>query len=203
MILLGLLFKETTAVLCISFFFLDIPMKERLRYFVVTAALFVAAKVSVDLAVGNRIPFFSMTTSPPTGGSPRIVENLRILASARLAHPVLINAGTLVALAVLPGRSRTLTMARWVAIAFTVNTFFFAMIDEYRIWFELAPLAVYALACRFEAGGPEAAEADGEAAGRRTDVRPSRSPGRAGPASPERPAPSRPRRRAPRSRGRC
>lgn len=156
-ILLGLLFKETTAVLCLSFFFLDIPMRERLRYFIVTAVLFVAAKVSVDLAVHNRIPFFSMTSSPPAGGSPRFVANLRTLAGAHLAHPVFINAGTLVALAILPGRSRALSMVRWVAIAFAVNTFFFAMIDEYRIWFELAPLAVYVLASRFEAGGAETA----------------------------------------------
>jgi hypothetical protein len=158
-ILLGLLFKETTAVLCLSFLFLDIPMRDRLRYFIVTAVLFVVAKVSIDLAVRNPTPFFSMTTSRPSGGGPRIMANLRTLATASLAHPVFINAGTLVALAILPGRSRTLTMLRWLAIAFTVNTFFFAMIDEYRIWFELAPLAVYALASRFEAGGRGAAAA--------------------------------------------
>jgi hypothetical protein len=150
-ILLGLLFKETTAVLCLAFLFLDVPMKERLRYFVVTATLFVAVKVGIDLAVRNPVPFFSMTTRPPAGGSPRFVENLRTLASVRLAHPIFINAGTLVALAALPGRSRALSMVRWVAAAFAASTLFFGMISEYRIWFELAPLAAYALAERFNA----------------------------------------------------
>jgi hypothetical protein len=159
-ILLGLFFKETTAVLCLSFLFLDVPMRERLRYFVVTAALFVIAKVAVDLAVRNPMPFFSMTAHQPHGGAPRITANLRTLVTAYPANPVFINAGTLLALAVVPGRSRTLAMVRWIAIAFAVSTFFFGMVNEYRIWFELAPLAVYALACRFEAGGPEAAGAD-------------------------------------------
>lgn len=160
-VLAGLLFKETTAVLCLAFFFLDIPVKTRVRYAVVTAALFVAVKVIADLAVGNPVPFFSMTVRPPDGGTTRAMENLRIVARAALAHPVFINAGTLVALAVVSARNPAARMARWVAAAFAVNTLAFAVINEYRIWIELAPLAVYVLAQRFYPGecGPAAAAA--------------------------------------------
>lgn len=159
-VLAGLLFKETTAVLCLAPFFLDIPMKRRLRYALVTAALFVIVKVATDVAVGTPVPFFSMTVRPPDGGTSRLAENVRILGRATLAHPVFINAGTLVALAVVSARNPAARMARWVAAAFAVNTLAFAVIDEYRIWLELAPLAAYVLAQRFHPGEYEQAATD-------------------------------------------
>jgi hypothetical protein len=168
-ILAGLPFKETTAVLCLSFLFLDLPMKERLRYLAVTAVLFAGLKVAIDAAVHNPVPFLSMTSRTPNEGTLRLVENLRSIARPQIAHPVLINAGTLVALAVVPGRGRTARMTRWVAIAFAANTLMFAIIEEYRIWLELAPLAAWVLADRFAPGGREAG-ASAEAAASRAQA---------------------------------
>jgi hypothetical protein len=148
-ILAGLPFKETTGVLCLAFLFLDIPIRERLRYLIVTAVLFAGLKVAIDVAVHNPVPFFSMTSRTPNEGTLRLVENLRAIARPQIAHPVLINAGMLVALALVPGRGRAVWMVRWVAAAFAVNTLLFAMIEEYRIWLELAPLAAWVLAERF------------------------------------------------------
>jgi len=154
-ILAGLPFKETTAVLCLSFLFLDLPMKVRLRYLIVTAVLFAGLKVAIDIAVHNPVPFFSMTSRTPNEGALRLVENLKSIARPQIAHPILINAGTLVALALVRGRGRTVWMARSVAIAFAANTLMFAVIEEYRIWLELAPLAAWILAERFAWGGSE------------------------------------------------
>jgi len=149
-ILVGALFKETTAVLCIALLFLPIPWRGRLKLAIIAGVLFVLVKVAVDMAVGNPLPFFSPSIWPPGRHHLRLEGNVAELLSTPLSmHPIWINAGTLVALMVLPGKDRTLLMLKCVAASFTLSIFVFAEIREFRIWFEMAPLAVYALVNHF------------------------------------------------------
>lgn len=149
-ILTGLLFKETTVVLCGAFLFFEIPWKKRLSDACVTSALFVAVKVGIDIAVGNPLPFFSMSERPPGRQELRLFANLHTILTPALAHPVWLNAGTFAALLVLPVKTRAILMSKCIAILFAINLLLFGMIQEYRIWFEMAPLAVYALIKHFE-----------------------------------------------------
>ena len=149
-IVVGALFKETTAALCLALLFLPIPWRSRIKYAVVAVGCFVAVKVATDMAVGNPVPFFSPSIRPPGSGKLRLAGNWADLLHTPLsAHPVWINAGSLLALMVLPGKDRTLLMLKCVAASLAMSLFVFAEIREYRIWFEVAPLAVYALARRF------------------------------------------------------
>ncbi len=146
-ILGGLLFKETTIVLCCAFLFLDTPLKKRLKYLVLTVTLFIVVKVAVDLAVGNPLPVLSM--SAKRFDEWRLLLNVQDLAALRIAHPVWINAGTFLALLLLPNKNRTVLMLKCVASLFAVSVFLFGIIREYRIWFEAIPLALHGLFCTF------------------------------------------------------
>jgi hypothetical protein len=128
-------FKETTGVLCAAFLLLNAPRRERLAWALGTAAAFVALKVGIDVALGSSVPFLSLSFHQPVGRQHlRIVSNPEALWESRLFwHPVWINAGTLAALLLLPGRDRTLCMLKSVALLFTVSTFFAGNIVEYRI----------------------------------------------------------------------
>ena len=143
---LGIPFKETSIVLCVAFLFREGPWKRRLTLFAATAASCLLVKLALDLAVGVPLPGASMTVRGAVYSHWEI--NLIELTSLRppfFVHPVMINAGTLVALWLLPRRSRTLAAYQTMALLFTANLLVFGRIMEYRIWFELIPLAVFAL----------------------------------------------------------
>lgn len=144
-ILIGLAFKETTGVLILSFLFAKLPIRARLGYAAATAAAFVAIKIGIHEIVGLSDSLWSMTSH--LGATPRYVENFRRLAEeGLLSSPLWINAGTAVAALALPPRTRTDWMIRAVVVAFALGIFRYGAIREFRIWFEIAPLAVYALA---------------------------------------------------------
>lgn len=146
----GPLFKETTIVLCIApIFLMDGPMRARLIRVGLWLLLFGIVKIIVDLFVGNPLPFFSMSVHPPGTDSFRVMSNLRGAIQPRFANPLLINAGTLAAFLLLPNTDSTLRMFKCIAVIFALNLLVFGRILEYRIWFELAPLAIYALLCHF------------------------------------------------------
>jgi len=102
-------------------------------------------KVGIDLAVGNGVPLFSPTVKTASGW--RMGPNLLAFFQGDLfSHPLWINAGLLAALALLPGPgARDDRMVKTVAAAFTLATLLAGAIKEYRIWFELAPLAAWAV----------------------------------------------------------
>ncbi|MBD3222796.1 hypothetical protein GF314_16335 [bacterium] len=155
-IAVGMLFKETVVVLLVALALRDEPWRRRWRLLAVAAGLTVAVKLAADLTVANPATLVTATTRPPDGGALRLWDNLHLLGSMSFAHPAWLNAGTLVALLILPGRERWLTTLRAVAAVFLVATFLFGVVSEYRIWFELAPLAVYALARRYVWDGTDA-----------------------------------------------
>ncbi len=144
-ILTGALFKETTIVLIPALYFLPMPMEKRRRWVLLTGLLFVLLKVSVDWAVGIPLPFLSPSSHGPDGML-RLVRNLRYLWEAPWYTSALwINGGTLLALFLLPGRSRSLRMMQCIAACLAGNLFLFGTIWEFRIWFEAAPPAIYSL----------------------------------------------------------
>ena len=143
---IGMLFKETTIVLCLVFLFLPSPWERRIRDFAVATGLCLLAKMALDVAVGISLPGMSMTTGDET--SSNILANLRALVHVDhhfLVNPLLVNAGTLLALFLLPHRDSRVLMLKIVALFFTANLLLFGRITEYRIWFEMIPLALYSL----------------------------------------------------------
>ena len=144
---LGMLFKETAFILCLAFLFSSEGWHIRLRRFAITALACVAVKVMADVLVGGPLPFFSMTASN-TGGSFRLFHNLGVLASfprPAFTNPLLVNGGTLLALWLLPNSKPEFRLLKAMAAVFAASLFVYAQIDEYRVWFEMIPLSLYAM----------------------------------------------------------
>jgi hypothetical protein len=152
-IIIGMLFKETTIVLLVGFLFLPLPLRKRLNLVLITGIFYIIVKVIVELAVQNPIPFLSLSVTPDNKGGLQdlwIIENLALLLQSRVyAHPIWVNAGTLLALLLLPSKGRSILMLKSIAALFVISIFIFGKIFEYRIWFEAAPIAVYGLALYF------------------------------------------------------
>lgn len=80
--------------------------------------------------------------------------NLRLLVTRPL---LLANAGSLLALFLVPSKNQTVLLFKGIAILFTLNIFIFGIATEYRIWFEMIPLSLYALYAWFWGDDPAAA----------------------------------------------
>jgi hypothetical protein len=141
---LGMGFKETSGILCFAFLFADeLSRKTRWQLLLASLALCVAVKLGIDMLVGVSEPFFTMETG--LGGpfsAVYIVQNVRSLSSLQ---PLMINAGTLLSLALLPALNRKLLALKVLALLFAAGNFLFGTVMEYRIWFELIPFALYAI----------------------------------------------------------
>ena len=162
---IGMLFKETTIVLCVTFLFLPRPRKHKLLLFAAASALCLLVKLAVDRAVGVPLPGMSMTTGNEAG--PNIAINLDVLTHLDrhfFVNPVLINAGTLAALLFLPQRDARIALIKTIALLFTTNMLVFGRIVEYRIWFEMIPLSLYAMELTFLAEAENAPAAQEGAA---------------------------------------
>jgi hypothetical protein len=137
-------FKETAIVLSVAFLLWEgLPLRRRLMLFASATLACIAVKLGIDLWTQNPALFLTMTSSQ--GGASRLQTNLTQLFRLGLPHPLLANAGTLLALFCLPHRRPAIAMLKVVALLFTGASFVFAYIVEYRIWFELAPIALYGL----------------------------------------------------------
>jgi NADH:ubiquinone oxidoreductase subunit 6 (subunit J) len=142
----AVLFKETAIVLCVGLLLLEGPRRQRLRWFGLAAALCVLVKLALDIAVRVPLPGASMTVRGAV--FPHFYINMLELGSLRppfFVHPLMVNAGTLVALWLLPGRPPIVRVFQVLSVLITVNLLVFGRIMEYRIFFELIPLAVFAL----------------------------------------------------------
>jgi len=144
-ILVGALFKETTAVLCIAPLFLSGPWRRRIIWTGSLMAAFLVVKVGVDLLVQNPVPLLSPTVHPPEGDTWRLAENVKLLWRPPYTHPIWINAGTLVAVFAIPWRQPNGHLIRTIAVCFAGSIMIFGVASEYRIWFEMIPLCVLAL----------------------------------------------------------
>jgi hypothetical protein len=149
LVLLAVGFKETVIVLCIAFcFFEHLPLKRGIALCAGTALLCLAIKAAIDLITDNPRLFLTMTTVSPANEI-RVLHNIRILARVHIEHPFIINAGTFVGFLLLPIRSRRMLMLKVVCVLFTIGNFAFGMIEEYRIWFEMIPIALYGFELAF------------------------------------------------------
>jgi len=139
---LGMAFKETAIVLSLVAFALPLARREQLAWAGAMAAGCVLLKIGLDLTTGNGSVGLTMATSSFYDEGPLWWWNLRQLSSG---VPLLVNAGTLLAFLLLPGRDRTLLAFKAIAGAFALGNLLFGVITEYRIWFEMIPLALFAL----------------------------------------------------------
>jgi hypothetical protein len=144
---LGMGFKETSAVLCLAFFFTEQSWTRRLVLLTVSLSACLAVKTAIDIYVDVPIPFFTMEYAREGGEDPtrlHLLRNLRSLLNLDLV-PVLANGGTLLAFMLLPSLNRTVKGLKLVSLAFLAGIFLFANIGEFRIFFETIPFALYAL----------------------------------------------------------
>lgn len=145
LVLLATGFKETVIILCVAFcFFEHVPLKRGIALCAGTALLCLAIKTSIDLITDNPRLFLTMTTVSPANEI-RVLHNIQMLTRVHIEHPFIINAGTLLGFLLLPIRSRKMWMLKVVCVLFTIGNFAFGMIEEYRIWFEMIPIALYGL----------------------------------------------------------
>lgn len=104
----------------------------------------VLVKILIDLLTTNPSPLLSMS-SMNTLGRLLIVDNIRDFFSIGFQHPILVNAGLVLSLLLLPLINLRIRMLTLICVVFVLGNFLFAVIDEYRIWFELIPLSLYGI----------------------------------------------------------
>jgi hypothetical protein len=147
---LATLFKETALLLVVAFFFWQVPWRRRLLAMVTTAVSALFLKGVVDVVTGNPSPIFTMTLRDGPEIH-RYITNLHHLVAVGnwTRHPVFINAGLLMSLLLMPMGDRRIRMVQIIAMLFILGNFLFGNIVEYRIWFELVPLSLYAIEIYF------------------------------------------------------
>lgn len=145
---IGVLFKETVAVLALAYLFVEGSRRRRLGLFAAALALALVARVAATLA----------TTGSLLGGGPRLallLANVRFLTTGEFPHPewyrwiggpvhaMLLDAGLLLGFLLHPYRDENTRMLRVLVLAFAVGILTCGIVFEYRIWFELIPLCLY------------------------------------------------------------
>ncbi len=142
---IAILLKETIILLVIPFLFWDRKtVKQRLIYLFSTVLLAAICKGLLDVLTKNPSPIVTMTmTSSPSEF--RLLENVESLLRLKSNHPIFINAGLLTSLLLLPYRTKQVISLKLIAITFTIGIFLFGLVIEYRIWFEMIPVALYGI----------------------------------------------------------
>ena len=146
---LATLFKETALIMPIALLLWDAaPMRRRIWLAALTLFIALAAKGFVDVVTEN--PSFILTmTGQQTGEEMRIITNARrLLETDVLRHPLLVNAGFAVALFIVPISDRRITILKVLGAILVAANLAFGVVNEYRIWFELVPISLYAV-CLF------------------------------------------------------
>ncbi|MCH2173375.1 hypothetical protein MK489_21585 [Myxococcota bacterium] len=143
----AVLFKETAIVLALAYAFVPGSLRRRAMFTAVALGLCVAARwVGVEIS-GSEVSTPDLL--------PRLAANLRFVFGFELPsedwyhpavmvpHPLLIDAGLLVAFVLHPPRGPH-RAALWTVVgAFTAAAFASGVVFEYRIWFELIPILLY------------------------------------------------------------
>jgi len=139
---IGVLFKETALLLPLLWLPGSRPRARRAAWVGAGLGLGLAAKLVAHL-LGATAGGGAALALPST----ELLLNLRHLRLTWLSiyTPLLFNAGTLVALALLPARGSRGTALRLLGGAFAAAALVFARLPEARIWFELLPVALLAL----------------------------------------------------------
>ena len=155
-------FKETALLLVILLAFLPGSVAKRTALVAAGLALGFGAKLALDLWAGSDRLVLTMSTHHAS--ELLLVTNLRYLRDAWASpySPLLFNAGTLLALLLVPAAGTKARALRLLAGVFALSVFLFGFIREARVWFELLPVALFALeldgrAARSAAAGESAA----------------------------------------------
>jgi hypothetical protein len=140
---IGMGFKETVFILCISFLFAELPWKQRLYMLAGSAALCMLTKISIDLYVHSPL-FFSMYVFQNEGSSTSLFL-LGNLDDLRNVLPDFINGGTLLAFYLVPHIDKNIVYLKLISVPFILGNLLFGILIEYRVWLEMIPFALYAL----------------------------------------------------------
>ncbi len=131
-------FKETAMVLPFAILFDNqFSFRKRGAAFVTGILLCFAVKAAMGLWCGGAL-IHSMTTRHSG-------NNLTYLLTPILENPLLVNGGTLLVLLLMPIRDRIDMALRAVAVCFLYGIFKYGNMIEYRIFFEMIPVALAAL----------------------------------------------------------
>lgn len=142
-IVLGIGFKETVLILAIAFLFAELPWKMRIALLISSLLGSSLVKIGIDASLGLP-PFFTMETRW-NGDPQQTLYVLSNLYSLKTILPFFVNAGTLLALLMVPNYNKNILVFKLLAICFIAGLFAFANIIEYRVWFEMIPFSIYAL----------------------------------------------------------
>ena len=162
LIALGMGFKETAFILCFAFLLKDIMggtwnifsksfwtqiQKPTWVWFALTLVCSALVKISIDRAVMTPSPF--MTMEYTYGGQATDFYFYKNLMELFTLRPFLVNAGMLCAFFIIPSSDNDIRALKVLAALFTLGNFSFGLINEYRIWFEMIPFALYSLDSAF------------------------------------------------------
>ncbi|MBI5570961.1 MAG: hypothetical protein HY914_13540 [Desulfomonile tiedjei] len=153
-VIVGTGFKETVALGSLVFLFWDeLPVRKRLEYTAVCAAGAAGVKIAIDILTSNPTWGFTMewgVYGPLVGRGTSdlgivLLYNFKALATPTLNHPIFVNAGTFVVFLLLPVRDREDLMWKVLGVLFLVGILLFAIVNEYRVFFEVIPFSLYAI----------------------------------------------------------
>jgi len=138
-------FKETAILLCVAFFFQEAKSwKARTVSFVAAVLLCLLVKVGIGLLTNPEQFLFTMTNRERPEEPLRLGINFfYILRYKWPTTPILVNAGTLLAFLLLPLMTRTMWMLKTIALLFVSGILMYGLINEFRIFFEMIPIALY------------------------------------------------------------
>jgi hypothetical protein len=157
---LGVLCKETVAVLALAYLFVEGTWPRRPRLFGTALACALATRLLAGLS-----------TQSLSGGAPSLAlvrANLRFLVTGEFPHPewylwisgpahaLLLDAGLLLGFLLHPYRDGNTRMLRVLVLAFALAILACGIVFEYRIWFELVPLCLYPFLRQADAARAEA-----------------------------------------------
>lgn len=135
-------FKETSIVLCIF------PLIACHQYSLLRRLVLMGAIAVAGIAIKHILNYFvtgslfSFAVNSFNTDESLFMWNMKVF----FREPViLVNAGTLFAMLVIPVWQRTVVLFKIVACLFIISNFIFGVINEYRIWFELIPLSLATL----------------------------------------------------------
>jgi hypothetical protein len=146
----GMPFKETALVLCLFPLALELSWRKRAAWASASLLGCVLLKLGLDLLAGNTALGLTMAADSFYDEGSLFAWNLRQLARGL---PLFVNAGTLVAFLLVPSTNARIRTFKWIALAFAACNLLFGVVTEYRIWFEMIPLALYALEGQLRSAG--------------------------------------------------
>lgn len=141
---IGALYKETT--LCCALLILfgeNWSWRKRITGFVALVGItFISYRVLMWL-FGMEAPLLAMNQAKNIHDlfwKSVLVSNVHTLFSLSPRHVIFANAGTLVIMLLIPWKNRQEIAIKMLVIVYLIGEFFWGIIDEFRIWFEVLPL---------------------------------------------------------------